>query len=56
MVQEGRKMVDAARRNRRVVQAGSQQRSGAHYIQAVELIQNGRIISTMSQWRAIAQS
>src|SRR5580693_2075706 len=43
MVQEGRKMVDAAHRNKRVVQAGSQQRSGAHYIQAVELIQNGRI-------------
>ena len=43
MVQEGRKMVDAAHRNRRVVQAGSQQRSGAHYIQAVELIQNGRL-------------
>ena len=43
MAQEGRKMVDAARRNKRVVQAGSQQRSGAHYIQAVELIQDGRI-------------
>ncbi len=36
-------MVDAARRNKRVVQAGSQQRSGAHYIQAVELIRSGRI-------------
>jgi predicted dehydrogenase len=43
MPQEGRKMVEAARRNQRVVQAGSQQRSGAHYIQAVELIQNGRL-------------
>jgi predicted dehydrogenase len=43
MAQEGRKMVEAAQRNKRVVQAGSQQRSGAHYIQAVELIQNGRI-------------
>jgi len=43
MVLEGRKMVEAARRNQRVVQAGSQQRSGEHYIQAVELIRNGRI-------------
>ncbi len=43
MVGEGRKMVDAARRNNRVVQTGSQQRSGAHYAQAVKLIQNGGI-------------
>jgi predicted dehydrogenase len=43
MVGEGRKMVDAARRNKRVVQTGSQQRSGAHYAQAVKLIQDGGI-------------
>jgi predicted dehydrogenase len=41
MIGEGSKMVDAARRNKRVVQVGSQQRSGAHYIQAVKLIQDG---------------
>ena len=42
MIGEGRKMVEAARRNSRVVQAGSQQRSGAHYIRAVELIKSRR--------------
>ena len=40
---EGRKMVTAARANNRVVQTGSQQRSGAHYAQAVKLIQDGGI-------------
>jgi len=43
MVGEGRKMVEAARKNNRVVQTGSQQRSGAHYAQAVKLIQTGGI-------------
>jgi predicted dehydrogenase len=42
-VVEGRKMVEAARQHNRVVQTGSQQRSGAHYQQAVKLIQDGGI-------------
>src|SRR5437016_8774118 len=42
-VQEGRWMVDAARRYKRVVQVGTQQRSAAHYQRARELIRNGRI-------------
>ncbi|MGH9663206.1 MAG: Gfo/Idh/MocA family protein, partial [Bryobacteraceae bacterium] len=42
-VGEGRKMVEAARRHKRVVQTGSQQRSGSHYAQAVKLIQDGGI-------------
>jgi len=42
-VVEGRKMLEAARRNNRVVQTGSQQRSGSHYAQAVKLIQDGGI-------------
>jgi len=42
-VAEGRRMVEAARRKRRVVQTGSQQRSGAHYAQAVKLVQDGGI-------------
>ncbi len=42
-VSEGRKMVEAARKHNRVVQTGSQQRSGDHYIQAVKIIQNGEI-------------
>ena len=40
---EGRKMLAAARNANRVVQTGSQQRSGAHYAQAVKLIQDGGI-------------
>ena len=42
-VVEGRKMVEAARKHDRVVQTGSQQRSGSHYAQAVKLIQDGGI-------------
>ncbi len=38
---EGRKMLDAAHAHKRVVQTGSQQRSGRHYIEAVKLIQEG---------------
>lgn len=43
MIGEGRKMVEAARRNNRVVQTGSQQRSGAHYQEAVQLVKSGGI-------------
>ena len=42
-LREGRKMVEAARRHQRVVQMGTQQRSGAHYQEAVDLIRGGRI-------------
>jgi hypothetical protein len=42
-IAEGRKMVAAARKHHRVIQTGSQQRSGAHYSQAVKLIQDGGI-------------
>jgi predicted dehydrogenase len=42
-VREGRWMVEAARRHKRVVQVGTQQRSGPHYQQARELIRAGRI-------------
>jgi predicted dehydrogenase len=42
-VVEGRKMVEAARKHNRVVQTGSQQRSGPHYQKAVKLIQEGAI-------------
>ena len=42
-VREGRWMVEAARRHNRVVQAGTQQRSGRHYQQAVELIRAGAL-------------
>jgi predicted dehydrogenase len=43
VVSEGRAMVDEARRQKRVVQVGSQQRSGAHYARALSLIKEGGI-------------
>ncbi len=42
-VREGRWMVNVAQRHRRVVQVGTQQRSGLHYQRARELIQSGHI-------------
>jgi len=42
-VREGRLMSDAARKHRRIVQTGSQQRSGAHYARAVKIVQDGVI-------------
>lgn len=42
-VREGRLMADAARKHNRVVQTGSQQRSGAHYQRAIKLMQDGAI-------------
>ncbi len=42
-VREGRRMVEAARRHGRVVQTGSQQRSGKHYAEARQLIREGGI-------------
>jgi predicted dehydrogenase len=42
-VAEGRTMVKAARDHQRVVQVGSQQRSGAHYAKALQLVRDGAI-------------
>jgi len=42
-IREGRKMVEAARRYNRVVQTGTQQRSGPHFRQAAEILQSGKI-------------
>jgi len=42
-VREGRWMVDAARRHKRVVQVGTQQRSGPHYQRARALLREGHI-------------
>jgi predicted dehydrogenase len=49
---EGRWMVDVARRHNRIVQAGTQQRSGPHYQRARELIQGGRIgpVAAVRMW------
>ena len=42
-VAEGRAMVNAARRNKRIVQTGSQQRSDAKFRLGCELVRNGRV-------------
>ncbi len=42
-VREGRRMVEAARRNNRVVQVGTQRRSSKLYAQLAELVQSGAI-------------
>ncbi len=47
-VREGRWMVDVARRHNRVVQVGTQQRSGPHYQKARELIRSGQIGEVVS--------
>jgi predicted dehydrogenase len=42
-IRDGRLMVEAARRNNRVVQVGSQQRSGVHFQRAVQSVRDGAI-------------
>jgi predicted dehydrogenase len=40
---EGRKLVEAVRRNKRILQVGSQQRSSVYFRTACELVRNGRL-------------
>jgi predicted dehydrogenase len=42
-IAEGRAMVEAAKRHQRVVQMGTQWRSGDHYREAIETVQAGRL-------------
>jgi predicted dehydrogenase len=51
-VEEGKRMVEAARKYNRVVQVGTQQRSGIHFQKAVELAQDGFIgkVSFVRTW------
>ena len=51
-IREGRKMVEAARKFNRVVQVGTQQRSGRHYKEVVETVQSGKLgkISRVAAW------
>jgi len=42
-IDEGRAMLEAARENKRVVQMGTQWRSGTHYRAAVEFVQSGKL-------------
>lgn len=47
-VREGRWMIDVARRQRRVVQVGTQQRSGLHYQRARDLVRQGHLGAIVS--------
>jgi len=51
-IAEGRKVVEAVRRNKRVCQVGSQQRSSVYFFKACELARNGRIgrLNTIRVW------
>jgi predicted dehydrogenase len=51
-IEEGRAMVDAARRYGRIVQMGTQQRSQDHFRHVCELVRNGRIgrVSLCRTW------
>ncbi len=51
-VAEGRKMVEAARKNNRIVGVGTQQRSGAHFQRAVKMVQDGALgkVMRVSTW------
>ena len=51
-VHEGRMMVEAARKYKRIVQVGTQQRSAKHFQKAVEIVRGGRLgkISFVRTW------
>lgn len=51
-VEEGRLMVEAARKYKRVVQVGTQQRSGVHFQRAAEIVRSGKLgrISFVRTW------
>ena len=53
-VEEGRLMVQAARKYGRVVQAGTMQRSGGYFLKAAELIRSGLIgeVTFVHTWQA----
>jgi predicted dehydrogenase len=40
---EGRRMIEAARKYDRIVQVGTQRRSGAHYLSAAEFVRSGKL-------------
>ena len=47
-IREGRLMVEAASRNGRIVQVGLQQRSGAHFQRAAQIVQSGQLGKVLS--------
>ncbi|PYV23163.1 MAG: gfo/Idh/MocA family oxidoreductase, partial [Acidobacteria bacterium] len=52
VIEEGKMMVAAARKHNRVVQVGTQQRSGIHFQKAVQAVQDGMIgkVSFVRTW------
>jgi predicted dehydrogenase len=55
-MREGRWMTQAARKYNRIVQAGTQQRSGTHYARAVELLRGGHLGAIHSARIAVARN
>jgi predicted dehydrogenase len=57
-IREGRLMIEAARRNKRVVQVGTQSRSSAHVMKAMQLLKEGAIgeILTAKVWNSQRRS
>lgn len=53
-VEEGRKMVEAARKYQRVVQAGTMQRSGGYFKKAAEIVKGGNLgeVTFCHTWQA----
>jgi predicted dehydrogenase len=53
-VEEGVKMIEAARKYKRVVQAGTMQRSGGYFLKAKEIVQSGMLgdITFCHAWQA----
>jgi hypothetical protein len=51
-IAEGRKLVEAVRKNNRILQVGSQQRSSTYFLMACELVRNKRIgqLHTIKVW------
>jgi predicted dehydrogenase len=51
-IAEGRKLVAAVRKNKSILQVGSQQRSSIHFLMACELARNGRVgrLQTIRVW------
>ena len=51
-IDEGQKMVLAARKYKRVVQAGTMQRSGTHFQAATQMVKDGKIgeVATIKTW------
>lgn len=57
-INDGRKMVEAARRYNRVVQTGSQQRSAPHFSKVVDLIRGGYIgkVTLVECWNFVNEA